>query len=272
MTSLRYCAGYSLVLVSRLLKSIFRKLLWIAYLPERFSLIVWTPREIEMYARADWNSRSAVENYSGQNDWVVITEKTLVETYFNNGGELLNIACGAGREALLLALRGLKVTACDWSPRLIAEAERRAKEANLPVRFVVADMVDLSYPEHSFDYLLLTNNAYGYVFPRHRRIHFLQQVYSMLRPQGIFIVSFARAIKSADGKERFLQRLFMRLRQYAPFNRDYEPGDTLAGSFLHRFEPEELRQEFEETKFRIKDWLWYQGYAVLTKVESEPYR
>lgn len=263
--SLRYYAGYSLVLASRLFRSILAKLYRVASLPEQFSVMVWTPQEIDRYARADWNSWPAVRNYSRMDDWLVLTEKTLVETYFTKDGELLNVACGAGREALLLARRRMRVTACDWSPRMIAEARRRAQEANLPVRFAVADMLDLPYPEHAFDYLLLTNIAYSYLFPRYRRLRFLRQAYSMLKPGGVFIIAFAQAANDPDTAERFLQWLFVRLRQYAPFNKDYEPGDRVQGSFVHFFQPEKLKQEFEEAKFLIKDWLWDPGYAVLAK-------
>src|SRR5438093_11499655 len=102
-------------------------------------------------------------------DWLGVTEEPLVETYFTNDGELLNVACGAGREALLLARQGLRVTATDWGPGMITEAQRRAREAGLPIRFAVADMFSLPYREQTFDYLLLTNISYSYVFPRWRR-------------------------------------------------------------------------------------------------------
>ena len=149
---------------------------------------------------------------------------------------------------------------------MIAEAQRRAQEANLHVRFAVADLLyDLPYPEKAFDYLFLTNGAYSLVFPRRRRIRFLKQAYSILRPGGVFIISFARVWNDRSAAERFLQRLCVRLHQYAPFNKDYEPGDDVLGSFIHFFQPEELKQEFDEAKFIITAWLWDQGYAVLTK-------
>lgn len=261
---LRYYVGYSLVLASRLLWSVFDKLFWVALLPQRFSVIVWTPKEIDRYARTDWNSWKQVRNYATQDDWLITTEQVLVERYFLNNGELLNLACGAGREALLLARRGMRVTACDWSPRMIAEARRRAQEANLPVRFAVADLFDLPYPEKAFDYLFLTNIAYSYVFPRRRRMRLLEQAYSILRPGGVFIISFAC---EADGlpSQGKLQRLFMKLRRVALFNRDYEPGDGFSVSFVHHFQPEELKQEFEEAQFIMTAWLWKQGFAVLAK-------
>src|SRR5712691_8190417 len=179
--SLRYIAGYSLLLFSSLVRRVLNQFYLLVLLTEQFTVIVWTPREIERYSRTDWNSREQVRNYAMLDDWLCATEQALVERYFSKNGELLNLACGAGREALLLSRRGMKVTACDWSPRMITDAQRRVREANVPVRFEVADLLhDLPYPEKAFDYLFFTNIAYSYVFPRRRRMRLLEQAYSIL--------------------------------------------------------------------------------------------
>jgi len=150
---------------------------------------------------------------------------------------------------------------------MIAEARRRAQEANLPVRFAVADLThDLPYPEKAFDYLFLTNIAYSYIFPRWRRVRFLRQAHSLLKPDGVFIISFATASGESRIPAGLLEWLFMRLRRWASFNREYEPGDRFAGDgFVHIFRFEELAQEFQEARFLVKEWLWEQCYAVLTK-------
>src|SRR3989442_1721685 len=263
--SLRYFAGYSFVLLARLLRKILG-LMWRGVsLLEQFALIVWTPREIDRYSWTDWNSRPMVRHHANSDDWLGPWELILVERYFTNKGELLDLACGAGREALLLARRGLTVTACDWSPRMIAEAQRRAREANLPIRFEVADLYDLQYPENAFDYLLLTNIAYSYIFPRLRRIRFLKQAYSILRPGGVFLTSFAQ-VAGDSSLEGPLQRLLMKLRRFALLNGDCEPGDGFSfGTFVPFFQPEELKQEFVEAQFIITEGLWDKGYALLTK-------
>ncbi|SRR5712692_515895 len=264
--SLWYYTGYSLILASRLFKSVLDRLYWVASLPEKFTVIVWTPQEIDRYARAYWNSWPSVQGYSRMDDWLGVTEKTLVETYFTNEGALLNLTCGAGREALLLARRGLTVTASDWGSRMVGEAQRRAREADLPIRFAVADLYNIPYQEQTFDYLLLTNIAYSCLFPKRRRIWLLRQAHSVLKPGGVFIISFAPARGSAQTTPRLLETLFMSLRQWPPCNREYEPGDRFEGTFIHYFQPEELRQEFGEAQFLIKDWLYDKGYAVLVKL------
>jgi SAM-dependent methyltransferase len=112
---LRYFAGYGLVFLSRLSRKVLTRMWRVASLPEEFALIVWTPREIDRYLRAGWNSWPVVRDYANADDWFP-RELALVESYFTNNGELLNLACGAGREALLLARRGLRVTACGLEP------------------------------------------------------------------------------------------------------------------------------------------------------------
>ena len=246
--SLRYWAGSCLLLLTRASRRVLRPLTRLASLPERFAVIVWTPVEIDRYSRAGWDSWEEVGRYTAlDDDWCDDTEKSLVEKYFNNGGDVLNLACGAGREARLLAARGSRVTACDWSPRMIAAAQSKPQTANPPIRFEVADLYDLQYPDNSFDYALVTNIAYSYFFPRRRRIHLLKQVYSLLRPDGVFVVAFSVAPQRSRGDGKSRRDLLTRLSQYPPFNSEYEQGDRLvAGSFNRLFQPEELRGEFEE--------------------------
>ena len=264
--SVRYFIGYGLVLLSRIAKALLAKAFEAAALAEQFSVIIWTPSEIDRYAKGDWDHRSTVLTYSQLDQWLDETEKSLIEKYFTKRAELLNVACGAGREALLLARRGLRVTATDWGPGMITAAQRRAREAGLPIRFAVADMFSLPYREQTFDHLLLTNIAYSYIFVRRRRIRFLGQAHSVLKSGGIFIISFARAWGDSKAPGGLLERLFMRLSQRSPFNREYEPGDRFSGTFTHFFRSEELAQEFQEAQFLIKDWLWDKGYAVLVKL------
>jgi SAM-dependent methyltransferase len=244
--SLRYFVGYSFVFLARLLRKVFMRVSRVVALPEHVALILWTSKEIAQYARDDWNSWVSVQDYARMDRWLSVTEQVLVERHFSNNGEALNLACGAGREALLLASRGLRVTACDWSPRMIAEARRRAREANLRVRLAVADLMDdLPYRERAFDYLLMTNIAYSYIFPSRRRVRFLGQAHSVLRPGGVFIVSFAPARGNPGILAGPSEWLFMRLRGRA-FNREYEPGDRLvAGTFVHFFRSQELAEEFQ---------------------------
>src|SRR5438093_6716085 len=231
--SLRYFVGYSFILLSRLLRKVLESTWRVVSLPEQCALLIWTPREIDRHSRTDWNSWPTVRDHVNSDDWLDTWELTLVERYFANKGELLDLACGAGREALLLARRGLAVTACDWSPRMIAEAQRRAREANLPIRFEVADLYDLPYPEDAFDYLMLTNIAYSYVFPRWRRVRFLRQAYTVLKPGGVCIVSFAPGTNGSPARRAFFLSVLGVLIRSAAFIKDYASVDAFLDTLFH---------------------------------------
>ena len=49
-------------------------------------------------------------------------------------GPALDLACGAGRHAMLLASRGQHVTAVDWSNVALEILEARGQTAQVPVR------------------------------------------------------------------------------------------------------------------------------------------
>jgi SAM-dependent methyltransferase len=56
------------------------------------------------------------------------------------GGPVLDLGAGTGRVALDLAARGVEVTALDADPELVRECGERAREADLPVRAIAADV------------------------------------------------------------------------------------------------------------------------------------
>ena len=61
------------------------------------------------------------------------------ETVFRAGDRVLELNCGTGADALFLASRGISVTACDASPRMIEQAlARKSEEApHAPIDFRV---------------------------------------------------------------------------------------------------------------------------------------
>ncbi len=268
--SLRYVAGYSCVRLASFVRRPIEALVFLGTRLEQFATIIWTRREIDRYSRhCYWNSRRHVQEYANraeQPDWLGDRERILIQKYFLPPGEVLNLACGAGREAWLLARQGHRVTACDWSPGMIAAARSRFQESGLPIRFQVVDLYNLPYADNAFDYLLLTNIAYSYVIPRRRRIHFLEQAYSLLKPGGSFILSFAPAVRGQPGSQELLHTLFMTLRRFPLFNQEYERGDRMVwGSLVHFFRPNEVQAECAEAGFLVKEQAWEQGFAVLSK-------
>lgn len=70
-------------------------------------------------------------------------------------GRALDLACGAGRNAVWLAERGWRVTAVDFSEVGLAKARVRAAERGVEVEWVRADLLEYAPPAGTFDLVLV---------------------------------------------------------------------------------------------------------------------
>ncbi|MGH3579936.1 MAG: SAM-dependent methyltransferase, partial [Mycobacterium sp.] len=66
-------------------------------------------------------------------------------------GDVLDIGCGLGDNAVYLTRQGFNVTGLDISPTALITAERRADEAGVSVTFAVADSTKLDGYTDAFD-------------------------------------------------------------------------------------------------------------------------
>lgn len=66
-------------------------------------------------------------------------------------GDVLDIGCGLGDNAIYLAQQGFTVTGLDISPTALITAERRSVDAKVNVRFAVADATRLDGYDGAFD-------------------------------------------------------------------------------------------------------------------------
>ncbi len=114
-------------------------------------------------------------------------------------GQALDLACGLGGNALLLAAHGLETHAWDWSEHAVARVQERARAGRLCVQGRVRDVVAAPPEAASFDVIVVAHFLERALMPR------LQQA---LRPGGLlFVQTFVREAVSDRGPRRAEYRL-----------------------------------------------------------------
>jgi SAM-dependent methyltransferase len=161
---------------------------------------------------SEWDAkyRNALEHPAAAEPAAIVTELLPLLPRFNQGlqvqtlkpgGEALDLACGAGRHALLLATHGYHVTAVDASAAALDVIEKRARSAGIPcerttgfrpgkraavvLTLVQLDLESTTLPQDSFDLILCVHYLQRPLFPQMERA---------LRPGGTLV--FETYVKS----------------------------------------------------------------------------
>lgn len=130
------------------------------------------------------------------------------------GHRVLDVGCGMGDNAILLALAGAEVTGVDVSPRSVEIAERRARATGLPVapRFVCAPIETADLPAGAFD-VVWGDGVLHHVIPELDGV--LGRLRALARPGGRFV--FSEPVNRAPALRR--------LRAALPIPADGTPGE-----------------------------------------------
>jgi len=132
--------------------------------------------------------------------WVAVapsadTDLPFLENAFGaNGGEILDVACGAGRHSIPLARLGYKVTGVDLSTSFLDEARRRADEEQLTIDWHRGDMRELPWRDR-FDGALCFGNSFGYC-DRDGTRAFVRALAASLKPGAAFVLETGAAAES----------------------------------------------------------------------------
>lgn len=103
-------------------------------------------------------------------------------------GHVLELGCGEGHYARLLAQRGYTVTGVDVSPTAVAWAIEKTQQTGESVTYLVADLSQPGLlPGKMFD-LIVDGNCLHCIIGQDRAT-FLGNVSRLLRPGGLFFVS-----------------------------------------------------------------------------------
>lgn len=107
----------------------------------------------------------------------------LMPHYGVQAGKGLDLACGAGRDLVYLALHGWQMTGVDWSADSIQRVTQLAAQYQLPIQVVQRDLETLDDPladwaDQQFDLICVARYLHRPLFPVIRRL---------LKPDGLLI-------------------------------------------------------------------------------------
>lgn len=129
-----------------------------------------------------WNSRFAEKEYIYGKEPNQFFKSHM--DVFQPGSKVLFAAEGEGRNAVFALINGLNAVACDFSEEAKKKALQLAEENLVQLEYYVGDLIDIDFPEESFDGLVL---IYAHFPPQNRsKIH--QKLQSLLKPGGKLIL------------------------------------------------------------------------------------
>ena len=148
------------------------------------------------------------EAYSGVPNWEIGRPQREFVTLEETGeirGDVLDVGCGTGENALFLAERGHKVWGVDSVPRAIELAREKARERDLPVTFLVQDALDMENLSRTFDTIIDSGLFHALSDPD--RLRFVRSLAAVLRPGGTYLMlAFSELEPGENGPRRVTQQ------------------------------------------------------------------
>lgn len=140
----------------------------------------------------DWfNTQEYLNVYQHRNESDAETHIKLILNNVNipSNAKILDMACGAGRHAIILARKNFDVTAVDLSEKLLSIAKQSALDENLKINFVQSDIRNFKTAE-KFNLVVNLFTSFGYFETDEENFSVLQKAYDLLVDGGYFILDF----------------------------------------------------------------------------------
>ena len=187
--------------------------------------------------------------------------KAFVDDELDRCGELartLDLGCGNGRHAQLLAETGTDVVGLDVSRGLLAEARQRSVDREFAVELIHGDAGRLPFTNDQFSQVVYVATLH-HLPSRKARRESLSEVGRILEPGGRGLVSaWSTAHDRFEATEGFDTTVDWTL-----------PGGEQVGRYYHIYDPQEFRAELDAASIDVIECCVSSGncYAVVAPEE-----
>ena len=180
---------------------------------------------------------------------------------------LVELGCGTGSLAAILAGRGYRVPAVDLSPDMLSVASEKCE--GLDVQLVCQDMSRLTLPE-PVDAVLCCLDSLNYVTRPSLVQRTFQRVFDALKPGGIFLfdVKTPLALEGADGQVYIDENEEV----YCVWRGEYDKRRRICGYGIDLFALQddgswwrdgEYHEEYAYTMDELAQWLADAGFRQI---------
>lgn len=163
------------------------------------------------WAQNHWNN-----HYNYCDDFLNIMVAQLGE-----GKKILDIGCGSGEDCKFFADKKINAIGIDFSEQLINEAKKRFPSGN----FLVMDILDMDFPNSSFDGVLAKHSLLH--LPKKQISQILTKINSMLKPGGLFLLTLKEGIGEKTVSE---VRFGVKINRFFSFYTNFEINKLLQGA------------------------------------------
>ena len=182
---------------------------------------------------------------------------------------IVELGCGTGTLAAILAGRGYQVTAVDLSPDMLSVAAEKCE--GLDVRLVCQDMSKLSLPMQ-VDAVICCLDSLNYVTRPAQVQSTFRRVFRALKPGGLFLfdVKTPFALEGADGQVYIDENEEV----YCVWRGEYDARRRICGYGIDLFALQddgswwrdgEYHEEYAYTMEELSEWL---GSAGFTRIKQ----
>lgn len=209
--------------------------------------------------RKNYNLDINIARYGNAIDEVGLweSEKIICDKYINKNDKILDLGCGAGRTTINLFKRGYKnIIGLDLSDELIKCGKDYCTKNNLNVDLVIGDAMNLKYEDNNFESVIFSYNGMMCIPGHKNRVKVLEEVYRVLKPNGIYI--FTAHNRDDSGRhneewaaEKLLWEQGKQNSRLEMFGDKYPVDITGETIFLHFSNIEELQTLVESVGFEV---------------------